>query len=86
MSNLGSDYVSLGAALKALRRTAALTQVEAAELIGIRSTFVSQVERGERGCRWHTLLKFLKAYGVDLATLAVEISRVEEAPGTQKAP
>jgi transcriptional regulator with XRE-family HTH domain len=77
MSNLGPDYVALGAALKALRRIADLTQVQAADRIGIRSTFVSQVERGERGCRWHTLLKFLKAYDADLATLATEITRVE---------
>jgi len=77
MSNLGRDYVTLGAALRALRHASELTQVEAADKIGIRSTFVSQVERGERGCRWHTLLKFLEAYDADLATLAVEIGRVE---------
>ena len=77
MSNLGPDYVILGAALRALRHAGGLTQVEAAGTIGIRSTFVSQVERGERGCRWHTLLKFLKAYDADLATLAIEIARAE---------
>jgi transcriptional regulator with XRE-family HTH domain len=77
MSNLGPDYVRLGAALKALRKAAEMTQVQAADRIGIRSTFVSQIERGERGCRWHTLLKFLKAYDADLATLAEEITRVE---------
>jgi len=28
---------------------------------GIRSTFVSLIERGQRGMRWHTLLAMLRA-------------------------
>jgi transcriptional regulator with XRE-family HTH domain len=47
-----------------------MTQVQAAEIVGIRSTFVSLIERGERGMRWHTLLAFLRAYGADLRALA----------------
>ena len=65
-----SEYAALGRALRQLRRETGLTQVEAAEIIGIRSTFVSLIERGERGMRWHTLLAFLQAYGADLHTLA----------------
>lgn len=65
-----SEYAALGRALRELRREAGLTQVQAAEAIGIRSTFVSLIERGERGMRWHTLLAFLRTYGADLHALA----------------
>jgi len=65
-----AEYAALGRALKELRRSAGLTQKQAAEIIGIRSTFVSLIERGQRGMRWHTLLAMLRAYGADLRTLA----------------
>ncbi|HXP28685.1 MAG TPA: helix-turn-helix transcriptional regulator [Solirubrobacteraceae bacterium] len=71
-----AEYAALGRALKQLRRTAGLTQKEAAEIVGIRSTFVSLIERGERGMRWHTLLAMLRAYGADLRALAEELERV----------
>ncbi len=64
------EYAALGAALKALRHEADLTQAQAAEIIGIRSTFISLIERGERGMRWHTLLALLRAYDADLHRLA----------------
>jgi transcriptional regulator with XRE-family HTH domain len=64
------DYVALGRALCRLRQTAELTQEQAAGKIGIGSTFVSQIENGHRGMRWHTLLAFLAAYGADLHALA----------------
>lgn len=64
------EYVDLGRALRQLRRKAGLTQVEVAEIVGIRSTFVSLIERGERGMRWHILQAFLCAYGTDLRGLA----------------
>ncbi|HXD54637.1 MAG TPA: helix-turn-helix transcriptional regulator [Solirubrobacteraceae bacterium] len=65
-----SEYAALGRALRGLRHEAGLTQAQAAEIVGIRSTFVSLIERGERGMRWHTLLAFLRAYGADLHRLA----------------
>jgi transcriptional regulator with XRE-family HTH domain len=67
------EYAELGRALRELRRRAGLTQVEAAKIIGIRSTFVSLIERGERGMRWHTLRALLRAYGADLRALADEL-------------
>ncbi len=70
-----SEYTALGRALRELRRAAGLTQVQAAEVIGIRSTFVSLIERGERGMRWHTLLAFLAAYDSNLHALADAIER-----------
>jgi transcriptional regulator with XRE-family HTH domain len=54
-----------------------LTQVEAAGRVGVRSQFVSDVERGKRGLRWHTLLAVLSAYGASLHDLADAIERRE---------
>lgn len=70
-----SEYAALGGALKELRRNVGLTQVQAAEMIDVRSTFISLVERGERGMRWHTLLALLRAYDADLHALAEAIER-----------
>jgi transcriptional regulator with XRE-family HTH domain len=64
--------------LRVLRRKHNMTQVEAAQRVGIRSEFVSEVERGNRGLRWHTLLAFLRVYGSSLAELAHEIEREAE--------
>jgi len=72
------EYAALGRALRELRRNAGLTQVEAGEIIGIRSTFVSLIERGQRGMRWHTLQAMLRAYGADLRALADALDRESE--------
>jgi transcriptional regulator with XRE-family HTH domain len=72
-----ADYIALGRALSRLRRRAGLTQVQAAERIGIRSQFVSEVERARRGMRWHTLRITLNAYDASLRELAEEIERGE---------
>ncbi len=70
-----AEYAALGRALGELRHSAGLTQVQTAELVGIRSTFVSLIERGQRGMRWHTLLAFLRAYHADLHALADTLER-----------
>jgi transcriptional regulator with XRE-family HTH domain len=70
-----AEYAALGRAMRELRRTAGLTQKQAAEIVGIRSTFVSLIERGERGMRWHTLTALLRAYGADLRNLADALER-----------
>ncbi len=70
-----SEYAALGRALKELRHEAGLTQKQAGEIIGVRLTFISLVERGERGMRWHTLLALLRAYDADLGALAEAIER-----------
>lgn len=70
-----AEYVKLGRALARLRRKAGLTQVQAAERVHIRPQFVSEVENGRRGMRWHTLMATVRAYGATLADLAREIER-----------
>ena len=74
-----ADYQALGRALRGLRQAAGLTQVQAAEPAGIRSKFVSEVERGNRGLRWHTLLALLHTYGCDLRDLADAIEAAGQA-------
>lgn len=71
------DQVILGRALRVLRDRAGFTQDELAERIGIDLTYVSRVERGKRGVRWHTVLRFLRALGADLRQLADAITEAE---------
>jgi transcriptional regulator with XRE-family HTH domain len=71
------DQLVLGRALQSLRERAQLTQDELAARLDIHSTYVSQVERGRRGVRWHTVLRFLDALGADLHQLADAVAEVE---------
>jgi transcriptional regulator with XRE-family HTH domain len=67
------EYVPLGVALRALRREAGLTQVEAGKATGVRSNFLSQIELGKRGLTWSTLVALLRTYNADLRDLQDEI-------------
>jgi transcriptional regulator with XRE-family HTH domain len=78
MRDAAQDQVVLGRALQALRDQADVTQEEMAVRLGIHSTYVSQVERGRRGARWHTVLRFLDALDCNLHKLADAISEVEK--------
>jgi transcriptional regulator with XRE-family HTH domain len=73
-------YVILGLALRELRHQAELTQEQLAAKVGVGATYVSQVEHGHRGVRWHTLRKFLDALDADLRQLADAIDRQERQP------
>lgn len=64
------DQAVLGRALRELRERAGLTQDQLAERIGIDLTYVSRVERGKRGVRWHTVMRFLRALDVSIGDLA----------------
>ena len=79
MRDARQDQAVLGRALQALRERADLTQDELARLLGIHATYVSQVERGRRGVRWHTVLRFLDALGADLRQLAAAIEKQSDA-------
>ena len=72
------DYVILGHALLALRDRAELTQEQLAARVDVGATYISQIENGHRGVRWHTLLRFLSALGADLHQLADAIAEVEK--------
>jgi len=68
-------YITLGLAMRALRKRSGLTQVEAAAKVGIRSTFISAIENGKRGMRFHTMLALIDAYNADLSDLAAEFKK-----------
>jgi transcriptional regulator with XRE-family HTH domain len=64
------DQLVLGRALRELRNRAGLTQEQLAERLDAHPTFVGRVERGQRGVRWNTAMRFLRALGADLHELA----------------
>ncbi len=64
------DQLVLGRALRELRRRAGLTQEQLADRLDAHSTFVGRVERGQRGVRWNTAMRFLRALDADLHQLA----------------
>jgi transcriptional regulator with XRE-family HTH domain len=72
-----SDQLTLGRALAALRHNAEMTQEQVADELGADATFVSRIERGKRGIRWPTLIRFLRVLEADLHQLADEIDKVE---------
>jgi transcriptional regulator with XRE-family HTH domain len=76
--------MTLPVALRAItHRCAGLTQGQLGDLLGTDATFVSRVERGTRGLRWHTLARFLRALDADLHQLADAIEQRDdpERPG-----
>ncbi len=71
-----SDQLTLGRALAALRHKAEMTQEQVADELGADATFVSRIERGKRGIRWPTLIRFLRVLDADLHQLADEIDKL----------
>jgi transcriptional regulator with XRE-family HTH domain len=69
------DHRAVGRALRALRHRASLTQEALAARSGIDVTYVSQVENGRRGVRWHTVMRLLRALGMSVSDLGAEIDR-----------
>lgn len=72
------EQARLGRALQRLRNTAGVTQEELAETLGVHPTYVSQVERGKRGVRWYTVLRFLDGLDASLRQLADLIDEAEK--------
>lgn len=71
------DQVVLGRALRELRDRAGLRQDELGARLGIDSTYISQVENGRRGVRWHTVMRFLRALDASLLDLTTAIEGKE---------
>lgn len=82
MDEATQDQVVLGRALRELRDRAGLRQDELGARLGIDATYISQVENGRRGVRWHTVMRFLRALDASLADLA---SAVEDDDTTARA-
>lgn len=73
-----NDHRKVGRALRALRHRVALTQETLAERSGIDVTYVSQVENGRRGVRWHTVMRLLRGLGMSVSDLGAEIDRQQD--------
>jgi transcriptional regulator with XRE-family HTH domain len=69
------DQAILGAALRAFRERASLTQEQFGERAGMDATYLSQLENGHRGIRWATVMRMLRALNLDLTDLAEEYPR-----------
>jgi transcriptional regulator with XRE-family HTH domain len=77
MRDASHDQATLGRALRALRKGAGIELQDLAQRLGVHRTYVSQVENGHRGVRWHTVRRFLDALDVNLHQLADAITEVE---------
>ena len=71
------DHCSFGLALRRLRHDAGITQQELADRVGIGVEYVSRLENGHRGARWHTVMRLLRALDVTVIDLGKAIERVE---------
>jgi transcriptional regulator with XRE-family HTH domain len=76
----------LGRALAALRAQTGITQEQLAGRLGIDPTYVSQVERGRRGVRWHTVLRFLAGLNATVHQLADELDTEDGRPTDAQLP
>lgn len=58
------SHIPLHQSLRNARHNAGLTQTKAAELTGLRQSFVSRHEASETDMKIETIRKYAKAYGV----------------------
>jgi transcriptional regulator with XRE-family HTH domain len=72
------DHRLLGRALRELRHRAGITQEELAARAEIGATYLSQLENGHRGVRWHSVTRLLNGIGVTLSDLADVIAEIEQ--------
>jgi excisionase family DNA binding protein len=69
-SNLAVDLASTGVRIKNLRIKAGLSQIEAAQLIGISRSFLSTVELGQSGISVQVLARMADVFGVTMSAFA----------------
>jgi transcriptional regulator with XRE-family HTH domain len=76
----------IGYYLRALRKAAAgnVTQQELAEASGLDDNSISRIERGDREPCWETVMKILKALGVDLVAFGNFITEIDEKEAVSK--
>jgi XRE family transcriptional regulator, regulator of sulfur utilization len=73
------DQLTLGHALRALRKRAGMTQEQVAEKLGVDPTFVGRLERGQRGAHWRTIRRILAAVDASVSDFASEIDAADRA-------
>jgi transcriptional regulator with XRE-family HTH domain len=76
------EYQRMLERLRQARRDVGLTQAQVAERLGVRQTFVSKVELGERRIDPVELARFAAIYGREVGELlAASRSPMDETPG-----
>lgn len=81
----------VGRALRTLRLRANLKQEELASRGATNATYISLIENGHRGLRWHTIMRLVRAMNMTAADLGAEVTEQErlsrtEAPARSKEP
>jgi transcriptional regulator with XRE-family HTH domain len=79
MDEATRDQIVLGRALRELRDRAGLRQDELGGRLAIDATYISQIENGRRGVRWHTVMRFLRALDVSVGDLAALVEKYDRA-------
>lgn len=74
------DRVNLGASIRSMRKRIGLTQEGLADRLGVHTTFVGRLERGERGAQWRTVRRVLRALELTPADFADTLERIESEP------
>jgi DNA-binding XRE family transcriptional regulator len=72
-----ADRVNLGASIRLLRKSHGLTQEGLADRLGVHTTFVGRLERGERGAHWRTVRRVLRALELTPADFAAALEEIE---------
>jgi DNA-binding XRE family transcriptional regulator len=74
------DRVNLGASIRSMRKRIGLTQEGLADRLGVHTTFVGRLERGERGAQWRTVRRVLRALELNPSDFAITLERIESEP------
>lgn len=74
------DRVNLGASIRAMRKRIGITQEGLADRLGVHTTFVGRLERGERGAQWRTVRRVLRALDLTPADFAATLEEIESEP------
>jgi transcriptional regulator with XRE-family HTH domain len=71
------DHRAFGKALRSLRLQAGLTQEELSARVGIGVAYLSRLENGHRGARWHTVARLMRALDATLGDLERALTEVD---------
>lgn len=69
------DQLVLGRTLRALRKQSGMTQEELASKAGTMSYYISLIENGHRGLRWHMVMRLLRAMDIGPGEFGAEVER-----------
>jgi transcriptional regulator with XRE-family HTH domain len=69
------DQVVLGKALRVFRKRTGMTQEQLAAKAGTMGYYVSLIENGKRGLRWHMVMRFLRAMDIGPSEFGAEIEK-----------